>query len=829
LSIDLLVTTDHEVERVRVTHGNQLDPYNTFEDPRSAVDTPFGHHVVQQLLPQLEARQTPGSLLDGVQWLDGDAADFVGSRLLYRKVVGKIWLVAIPFLAALVLRFLAFFPGVGSLLHHHAERWLIGFGVLIGLMVIVAVVAALATMLRVNRALRETAISERADPATHNSPARGEASRLVTEGYAGVITGHTHEPELSAVGNGFYANTGSGTESVVARPARLRLPRPYVAVRRQSYVELVGRGVLEVRLFLRERPSRSPAFLERAALKRTTANLTEMSCVATLPVGPTWPLDNAELANWVHRRRVRRIAAFLLVVAGLLNVVFALIWSVSASVERWLPVGLHPLSGTAAVVGGLALAGLARGVRFGFRRAWVAALVVLLASTIDRLVQGHGLEGSVFACIFGLWLLAEHQHFRVSPNGVARVVGWLIVGGLAAVAIAAFIAAAFQKGHHESIDVVLVVVFGVLVMTATVALPGRETRRTGAARREAFGRTRAAIDQYGGGTLDYFALRDDKSWFFTGKTVVAYSVINGVMLVSPDPIGPVEDRATAWSDTLDFCQMHGWHPSVLAASASWLPIYRGSGLVDHYIGDEAVVDCPQFSLKGKDMKSLRGAYNRMKKGGFTVEVLDPLGASDELRQQLLDLMTETRQGEVERGYSMTLSRMFDSRDTGLLLAICFDEERKPVAFNQYVPATQVQGYSLDVMRRTGDPEAPNGLTDFVIIETIAWMADNGFHGLGLNFATMREIVAGEARGGPWLSMEKSVLHRFSDTMQIESLWRFNKKYDPSWIPRYAVTGPHLRLAGTGLAIARAEAVTELPVVGKLLSREPAATSEDSTV
>jgi lysylphosphatidylglycerol synthetase-like protein (DUF2156 family) len=366
-------------------------------------------------------------------------------------------------------------------------------------------------------------------------------------------------------------------------------------------------------------------------------------------------------------------------------------------------------------------------------------------------------------------------------------------------------------------------------MTATVALPGRETRRTGAARREAFGRTRAAIDQYGGGTLDYLALRDDKSWFFTGKTVVAYSVINGVMLVSPDPIGPVEDRATAWSDTLDFCQMHGWHPSVLAASASWLPIYRGSGLVDHYIGDEAVVDCPQFSLKGKDMKSLRGAYNRMKKGGFTVEVLDPLGASDELRQQLLDLMTETRQGEVERGYSMTLSRMFDSRDTGLLLAICFDEERKPVAFNQYVPATQVQGYSLDVMRRTGDPEAPNGLTDFVIIETIAWMADNGFHGLGLNFATMREIVAGEARGGPWLSMEKSVLHRFSDTMQIESLWRFNKKYDPSWIPRYAVTGPHLRLAGTGLAIARAEAVTELPVVGKLLSREPAATSEDSTV
>jgi lysylphosphatidylglycerol synthetase-like protein (DUF2156 family)/UDP-2,3-diacylglucosamine pyrophosphatase LpxH len=825
LSIDLLVTADHGTDRVRVAHGNQLDPYNTFEDPRSPVDTPFGHHIVQQVLPQLEARQSPGSLLDDVRWLDGDLADFVGSRLFYRKLVGKLWLVAIPFVAALVLRFVAFFPGVGALLHHHAQRWLIGFGLLIAIMIVVAVVAALATMLRVNRALRETAVSDRADPATHNSSARANASRLVTEGYAGVITGHTHEPELSVVGNGFYANTGSGTESVVPRPARWRLPRPFVTIRRLSCVELQGAGVLGVRLFLRERASRSPSYLERLALKRASS-LSELTCVAALPVGPTWPVDNAVFTAWVHRRRVRRTAALLLVVAGVLNVIFALVWSVSPSVERWLPVGLHPLSGTAAVVGGLALVGLARGVRYGFRRAWIAALAVLLASTIDRLVQGHGLEGSVFACLIALWLLVESQHFTVDPAGISRLMGWLIVGGLAAVAIVAFIAAAFQKGHHESLDVVLVVVFGVLVMTTMVALPGREVRRTGAARREAFARTQAAIDQYGGGTLDYFALRDDKSWFFTGNTVVAYSVINGVMLVSPDPIGPAEERATAWSDTLDFCQSHGWHPSILAASASWLPMYRGSGLIDHYIGDEAVVDCTNFSLSGKKMKSLRGAYNRMKKGGFRVELLDPLTASGELRQALLDLMTETRQGEVERGYSMTLSRMFDRRDTGLLLAVCFDEAGSPVAFNQYIPATQVLGYSLDVMRRTGDPDAPNGLTDFVIIETIAWMAEHGYHGLGLNFATMREIVAGEARGGPWLSMEKSVLHHFSDTMQIESLWRFNKKYDPAWIPRYAVTGPHLRIAGTGLAIARAEGVTELPVVGALLpSREPASTSE----
>jgi lysyl-tRNA synthetase, class II len=129
------------------------------------------------------------------------------------------------------------------------------------------------------------------------------------------------------------------------------------------------------------------------------------------------------------------------------------------------------------------------------------------------------------------------------------------------------------------------------------------------------------------------------------------------------------------------------------------------------------------------MKSLRGAYNRVSKAGYTVKVMPALETSAELRRQLEELATETRQGEAERGFSMTLSRMFDERDTGLLLAICLDSEGRPAAFNQYVPAAKVNGYSLDLMRRTSDPDAPNGLTDFVIIETIKWMADQGLNGL----------------------------------------------------------------------------------------------------
>ena len=42
-----------------------------------------------------------------------------------------------------------------------------------------------------------------------------------------------------------------------------------------------------------------------------------------------------------------------------------------------------------------------------------------------------------------------------------------------------------------------------------------------------------------------------------------------------------------------------------------------------------------------------------------------------------------------------------------------------------------------------------------------------------------------------------MLHRFSDTMQIESLWKFNQKYDPIWRPRYVVTDAALEPAEGG--------------------------------
>nr|WP_276610573.1 phosphatidylglycerol lysyltransferase domain-containing protein [Kineococcus siccus] len=353
--------------------------------------------------------------------------------------------------------------------------------------------------------------------------------------------------------------------------------------------------------------------------------------------------------------------------------------------------------------------------------------------------------------------------------------------------------------------------------------PRAAVRLSAAERRTERERAREVVARWGGGTLDYFALRDDKDFFFAEDGVVAHSVRNGVCLVSPDPIGPPDRRGALLTEFLGHVERHGWSVAVVGAGTEWLPLYEATGLRPVYLGDEAVLDCQSFSLQGKAMKSLRGAVNRVQKAGVTVTFHDGPSLTDAERADLEGLSGDSRRGEAERGYSMTLSRMFDPADTGVLVSVARFADGRAAGFVQWVPAAAVDGYSLDVMRRSTAEDVPNGLTDLLIVATAQHLAERGMRGLGLNFAVLREVVAGE-REGRGADLGRRALHALSHSAQIESLWRFNAKYDPQWVPRYVVLDSVEFSAAQGLTIAGAEGLADLPVVGRFLGARTAATA-----
>ena len=94
-------------------------------------------------------------------------------------------------------------------------------------------------------------------------------------------------------------------------------------------------------------------------------------------------------------------------------------------------------------------------------------------------------------------------------------------------------------------------------------------KATSTERRIAELRAREIVRRHGRGTLDYFALRDDKQFFFFRDSLVAYAVYGGVALISPDPIDlpPNAPRSSApFAPTAS----HAVGPSV-----SWPPARNG--------------------------------------------------------------------------------------------------------------------------------------------------------------------------------------------------------------------------------------------------------------
>ena len=288
---------------------------------------------------------------------------------------------------------------------------------------------------------------------------------------------------------------------------------------------------------------------------------------------------------------------------------------------------------------------------------------------------------------------------------------------------------------------------GIVLVLVTLYLLTRPVvdRRLHSGRAAEF-RARDVVRRHGSSTLDYFALRSDKRWFFYCDSLVAYAVYGGICLVSPDPIGPRNEHRQVWDAFRQFADRQGWITAVMGAGQEWLPIYRDASMHNIYLGDEAVVHLQEFSLAGGGMKGLRQAHNRIKKKGYRASFHDPARLTPELAEELTGLMSLSRQGEHERGFSMMLGRIFDPRDTDLLLVVVRDPEGTAAAMCQFVPATGIHGYSLDLMRR--DPgEHPNGLTDFALCSTIEHLREQGYEGLSLNFAAMRSTLAGERGDG----------------------------------------------------------------------------------
>jgi lysylphosphatidylglycerol synthetase-like protein (DUF2156 family) len=830
--------------------------------------------------------------LAGMERLDDPrlARRFVTSRVLYRRLRRYLWAPPLALaVIALLLRVEFVVDGLGRVFRTPRQqtalrraydatwssRFVVTVVIALALLAVLAVVVAI-TSRGIWRALGGEGLPapwagglSGARPIAHDQLQLGGEDALdvtraaVEAGASGVIVGGALVPELTHLDVGFFACPGATAEVVHEHRGRLGLPPTFLHHRQESTLEIETGAELHVRLLLAEADLPSATMGERlvtadAVVKgRSKAADVHAELAASWPGGASWPPAPEVAADRIRVRRIRRLAAVSLFVAGAIDLLSSITTPLREHlhlIAQYLPISVVQAAGALTAIAGIGMIMLSRGILRGQHRSWLVAVTLLVATLALHLLHAADII-TLLVCAGVLTLLiVQRERFRAQTEPATLVTAFLIlaVGGVVAT-LGGFVAVevAGRVHHHAlpgwphvllgsaerlvgvqwvafpttidryaSISLLAVgislIVVALYLLTRPVVDRRLSSGRAAIGRRAAEIRARDIVRRHGTGTLDYFALRDDKQWFFHRDSLVAYAVFGGVCLVSPDPIGPFSERAHVWDSFRRYVDRNGWGLGVMGAGEEWLPTYQASGMRFLYIGDEAVVDPREFSLQGGKMKGLRQAVNRVARYGYTVRFLDPARLDPADAACMADLMAKSRRGEQERGFSMMLGRLFDRRDTGLLLTLVEGPDGAPVAMCQFVPSPAIGGYSLDLMRR--DPgEHPNGLLDFALCSTIDHVKEMGMKGLSLNFAALRSVLEGETGDGVTQRVERWALRRLSGVLQIETLWRFNAKYEPKWLPRYIVFDSAEQFVPVAVQIMRAESLTEVPVIGRLLT------------
>ncbi|NLU85015.1 bifunctional lysylphosphatidylglycerol synthetase/lysine--tRNA ligase LysX [Rhodococcus sp. HNM0569] len=557
-------------------------------------------------------------------------------------------------------------------------------------------------------------------------------------------------------------------------------------------------------------------------------------------------------ANTPWLRRVPHVAGLTLGVYAAL----VLLWSISPVLRDLVRVPRQYLDDyyvdapDTSISFALVVALLAVGVATRKRIAWWVLTVYLVAVVIvdatvlvrDRDVHA-GVALVVLLCAVAVLLAAYNEFYTRVRRGamwqaLGILVGGLVAGTLVGWGLVALFPGTLPSGErllwafnrvtalsfldndqfggqpHWFLNTLLGLLGAVALVAAAVVL-FRSQRSTNALTGNDESAIRGLLARYGADdSLGYFATRRDKAVVFSrdGRAAVTYRVELGVCLASGDPIG----APSAWQYAIETWQRlargYGWTTAVAGASEAGAAAYRRAGLTVRHLGDEAVLRTREFSLSGRDMRTVRHAVTRARRHGVTAEIRRHRDVPADEMGAVVRLADEWRAAETERGFSMALGRLGDPLDGDCVLVVA-RVDGAIVAVLSLVP-WGTDGLSLDLVRR--DRNAPDGAVELMVTELATRAPELGITRISLNFAVFRSAFEDDSRvgAGPALRAWRASLVFFSRWWQLEALYRANLKYQPDWVPRFVCFQDDHQTLRVGFASAVTEGFVALPRPGR---------------
>ncbi|PJM78579.1 bifunctional lysylphosphatidylglycerol flippase/synthetase MprF [Bifidobacterium scaligerum] len=456
-----------------------------------------------------------------------------------------------------------------------------------------------------------------------------------------------------------------------------------------------------------------------------------------------------------------------------------------------------------------------------------------------RLIGGMGaMVVTLLACagVYLLYGLAQPDEF--SPNATATSLlaelpgRFLPIGFLSHMRLSFMPRTPVASVIYQGVGLV----FWIVVLIVVIRWMGDVSRSNDRAQERA-----GRLVETGGESMSFMTTWEGNSYWMspTGKSAVAYRVLNGIALTCTGPFGaPAE-----WSNDLvgftQYCVERSWSPVFYSVHRAQRDQLVAGGWQSIEVGSEMVVDPRTWKTTGKKWQDVRTAINKAKRDGITDVQSTFLESPLDVREQIEDISEEWAQLKALPEMKFTLGGVEELRDPRVRLLYAVDANGRVLGVTSWLPTWRdgrVIGWTLDFMRHRTD--SPNGIMEFLIARMAERLRDEGqadpehaVEFMSLSAAPLagmnpeRDNVSGSAAGGGTSNEGVRVLQHalqiVADWMEpaygFHSLFNFKRKFQPAEVPVYVCYPDPAALPTIGLAVVRAyvPSVTPAEVTGML--------------
>lgn len=290
------------------------------------------------------------------------------------------------------------------------------------------------------------------------------------------------------------------------------------------------------------------------------------------------------------------------------------------------------------------------------------------------------------------------------------------------------------------------------------------------------------LSQYGDSAMDYFKVGTDKLLFVSERYegFIAYRVAGSFAIVLEEPVCSEENKVPLLETFEQQCHQMGLRPAFYRVDEDSTYYFSQLKKKKMLIGQEAIMDISNFTLSGKDKKSLRNGLNSLANKGYVTELRMPPHAAA-LLAELKSVSDEwlIQYDVKEMTFSQGMFDMVRLREQPVITVTGPDGQ--VAAFLNIIPDYAPGECTYDMIRKRN--EAPGGCMDALIIALIQDAQEKGLQFLNLGLVPMSGISQ------PQNTAEKMVKYAYEKLRffrHYQGLREFKDKYATTWVNKYLI-------------------------------------------